>query len=627
MDSDPPLCASSDESSKLLADNIQVAQLQKAKAKKAGEKKKDDAPPSPKKDVSEPTPKDEEPAPAPQENDEKELSDILNATRDSHPENEDAVETPAPAENEPSDSLPNRPSGHGRQPSLSLQSKMRSTSFRRQSSISYVPDASHSPSAVLKSPTLPPLTPDGDTMPDIYRKQALRLEELEKENRRLEKEAQAGESRWRKAEEELEELREAGSEVSALRAHARKGDDEVLRLKMELAALQRQTQLHSKSHRSTSSTVGNGDKDSPPSALLAQLESKNSTIEAMELEISNLRARLMSESSASTTHTEQIVALEEKLSRTENALQKSQTELQDARKALSRASEKAVKEGVDKTSTDTKIRTLDRDLATATTALAEAQKKAEQLEKKLEALGKLHKESEARHQVKVAALERGEREAGVLRAKLASIENETLRLREERDRRKKREAVGDGNEEGLDELEDEERARLERRVRELEGEIFDLRRGFWKQRRQILDSAGDDSTVNERNGAEIGDFDEVDLTGGGSSPNRRKSFASTGQKHSSFSTVLSSGIAAFTNAAPARQGSLDELLEDDDLDAGFDENAFRLAQQEEEARKMVEHVREVKRKLKDWHGWRLDLVDSRRGASGAGVGMGEIFEV
>ncbi len=43
--------------------------------------------------------------------------------------------------------------------------------------------------------------------------------------------------------------------------------------------------------------------------------------------------------------------------------------------------------------------------------------------------------------------------------------------------------------------------------------------------------------------------------------------------------------------------------------------------------KRVEWAREVKRKLRDWKGWRLDLVDSRAGAEGAGVAMGEIFEV
>jgi hypothetical protein len=64
---------------------------------------------------------------------------------------------------------------------------------------------------------------------------------------------------------------------------------------------------------------------------------------------------------------------------------------------------------------------------------------------------------------------------------------------------------------------------------------------------------------------------------------------------------------------------------DDDGDDAFDEHAFARAQQEEEARKMVEHVREVKRGLKQWTGWRLDLVDARR--VGGGVGFGEIFDV
>jgi hypothetical protein len=35
----------------------------------------------------------------------------------------------------------------------------------------------------------------------------------------------------------------------------------------------------------------------------------------------------------------------------------------------------------------------------------------------------------------------------------------------------------------------------------------------------------------------------------------------------------------------------------------------------------MERVREVKRGLKNWEGWRLDLVDGRR------EGFGEIFEI
>jgi len=55
----------------------------------------------------------------------------------------------------------------------------------------------------------------------------------------------------------------------------------------------------------------------------------------------------------------------------------------------------------------------------------------------------------------------------------------------------------------------------------------------------------------------------------------------------------------------------------------FDEDAFRKAQ-EEDARKRIERIKEVKRALKNWEGWRLDLVESRRGG---GEGVGEIFEI
>lgn len=82
-----------------------------------------------------------------------------------------------------------------RQPSLSLQSKMRSSSFRQSSGGPLSPSYGFSP--------------EGDTAPDIHRKQAARIEELEKENKRLVKEASDGERRLKKAEEDLEDLREA----------------------------------------------------------------------------------------------------------------------------------------------------------------------------------------------------------------------------------------------------------------------------------------------------------------------------------------------------------------------------------------------------------------------------------
>ncbi|KAI9368171.1 hypothetical protein BJX61DRAFT_239147 [Aspergillus egyptiacus] len=372
-------------------------------------------------------------------------------------------------------------------------------------------------------------------------------------------------------------------------------------------------------------------------------------MEAMELEISNLRAQI----SAQSAHETQIAALEEKLTRSESALEQAQHELTDTKAALTRASEKAVKEGVEKTSTETLIKSLQREIEELKQEKTEAEKKIDTLEKKLQALTTLHKESETRHQARLRESEKFEQEATVLRKKLAATENENLRLKEEQEAARKRDAgaTGGADDDAIDELEDEERSRLQRRIRELEGEIFDLRRGVWREKRQELQVGPDDFPTHEYSVSNAAStFDDVDLTGGAPEHARRRSMAQMQhhqQQHSSFSTVLSSGLAAFTGGsapfynrgspsashkphahpgAPATRGSL-ELLSEENFDDDFDEAEFARAQAEEEARKRVEWVREIKRQLRDWNGWRLDLVDSRAGAEGAGAGMGEIFEV
>ncbi|KAJ5307860.1 hypothetical protein N7476_008516 [Penicillium atrosanguineum] len=533
--------------------------------------------------------------------------------------------------------------GHTRQPSLSIQSKMRSSSFRKTSVSHGSP--SPSPASTLKSPpqSLPPLTGDGDSVHEVFQKQSTRISELEKDNKRMEKELADATSRWRKTEDQLEDLRESSVDVPELKEQLKKAEEKaasIETLNEEIASLQRQnSQLQSRSNRNNANSTP-GSSDSPPADLMRQLESKSATIEAMELEISNLRAQVTSQSSSNEAHESQLAALEEKITNNQMALERSQRELADTKQALTRASEKAVKEGVDKTSTETLIKTLQREIEELKNEKSEAEKKIETFDKKLQAMGNLHKESESRHQARLRESEKIEKEIAVMRKKLASIENENLRLREERDRIRKREAGGGADDEALDELEDEERQRLERRIRELESENFDLRRGVWQERRQELaghqypeegaESAGD---------AGANAFDDVDLVGGRPDHARRRSMAA--QQHSSFSTVLSSGFAAFTGSgnrsragssnpphphAPATRGSL-ELLSEENLDDEFDEAEFARAQAEEEARKRVEWMRNIKSKLRDWEKWRLDLVDSRAGAEGAGVGMGEIFEV
>jgi hypothetical protein len=125
-------------------------------------------------------------------------------------------EDDAKSTEEPAGELPTTPYSHGRKPSLSVQSKMRSSSFRQSLT---------SPGLNTPGGKAPSFDPEEDTAPEIYRKQAARIEELEKENKRLAKEALDGEKRWKKAEEELEDLREADGSRSDLKVGSQTSGD------------------------------------------------------------------------------------------------------------------------------------------------------------------------------------------------------------------------------------------------------------------------------------------------------------------------------------------------------------------------------------------------------------------
>ena len=83
--------------------------------------------------------------------------------------------------------------------------------------------------------------------------------------------------------------------------------------------------------------------------------------------------------------------MEEKITNNQLALERSQRELADTKQALTRASEKAVKEGVDKTSTETLIKSLQREIEELKNEKSEADKKVETFDKKLQAMANLHK--------------------------------------------------------------------------------------------------------------------------------------------------------------------------------------------------------------------------------------------
>lgn len=486
-----------------------------------------------------------------------------------------------------------RPRHSARQPSVSLQSKLRSASFRHGA-----------------TPTSPAVD---DEFPDIYRKQMARIEELERENQRLAKEAQESQARWQKNEDELEGLRE-----KAVEQPERDSAEEVQKLRSEIDTLRR---------NSKQSASVPKQKDEYVEHLKKEIESKEATISDMQLEISRLRSQVDALTTEGKNENEQIAALQDSLQRSETSNTKLQTELQDTKKALSRASEKAVLDGTERTSKETKIRALERELEEMRAAREASDKRAESLQMKVEAMNKLHRETEQRNGPKLAQADATAKELQMIKAKLEAVEKDNLKLREAR----KHGMSGEGADE-LAELEDEDHKKLERRIRELEGENFDLRRGIWRDKRREMQpnlSLGGD-------GGNADDFDEVDLNGSGATTRKSSTMhppPPSQTRHSGFTQVLNSGLAAFRTSTaspdsqqrPQTRPRNDSLLEEFDDDA-FDEHAFAAAQREEEMKKMVEHVREVKKELKKWQGWRLDLVDLRR-SGGGGAGFGEMFEV
>jgi len=339
----------------------------------------------------------------------------------------------------------------------------------------------------------------------------------------------------------------------------------------------------------------------------SQLASKSSTIESLELEVSNLHNKLTAASNTSTEQLSQIATLENSVARAERASEAASQELADLKANLERASERAEKDGTSKASAETRIAQLETELAAAKRAADEASKRAETLEKKVEALTSLHREADARHQTKIREAEKVEREAKELRTRIMHLSNENSTLKDARDRHRKAEVQGTAD--GVDELEEEERQKLISRIRDLEEEVYELRRGIWRDKRRELQPGIDDSSAG---------FDDVDLYG-----HQGQSRRQTG--HSSLQDVINSGISAFTGVDVRRKSSVTGqkpnlgLMSEDDDEFEFDEDAFKLAQ-EEEAKNRIERVKEIKRGLSAWQGWRVDLVDVR-------AGMGGVFDI
>lgn len=225
----------------------QVAQLQKQKAKKAS-KKASSGEPSKDESTSAETPTKER----------RDDQTIATEEQPEHPEQPEPPKAEAPqpeqAAEPATEPMPDAPTSpgpeplpdegkdlptrtHGRKPSVSAQSRMRSSSFR--SSMSGLPSGI-SP----KSPPLTPLVPDSEQIHEVFRKQAARVEELEKENKRLEKELEEANARRQRLEEQLEDLREANTEVVELKDRLERAEKQVAEME-QLVSRRRQREKES----------------------------------------------------------------------------------------------------------------------------------------------------------------------------------------------------------------------------------------------------------------------------------------------------------------------------------------------------------------------------------------------
>ncbi|KAK4634133.1 hypothetical protein CLAFUW4_01752 [Fulvia fulva] len=419
--------------------------------------------------------------------------------------------------------------------------------------------------------------------------QTARVEELEKENKALKEQHEQESTRLTKAEDELDSLREGNSKLAELRSKAKEADS----LKTELAAVQRQLSQAQQAAKGPARRQSGATPD-----ISEQLASKTSTIESLELDMSNLRNKITTLETTISERDASIKDLGDRVEASDAATDSAKKELDALKVSIAFPSDETKAANEDPEALTKRITVLESDLRSANSNLEAAAQRASSLEQKIEALTKLHKETTAASQGK-------DKELNDLRSQLKH--------------RSRPSHVHDTSDFDLAEEETETGA-LAARVRALEAENFDLRRGVWRDQRAALQPGMEDRDPGSVN------YEDVDLNGPYSPGGGHR--GGLPRQTSTFQDVITSGISAFTGraretVAPRDRAESMGLMSDDD---GFDEEAFRLAQ-EEEAKRRIERIKEVKRGLDQWKGWRVDTADMRRNGLGPGRDVGPVFEV
>jgi len=462
------------------------------------------------------------------------------------------------------------PAGSASEP---LQSRERSKSFRQSA----------------------PVAPSANG--DVSEANLNRIKELEQGNQALTSQQEDGAAKLAKAEEEIEGLRNDTSDLAALKAKAADAD----RLQSELASTQKsllQAQQAAKGPNRRASA--------PSTEISEQLASKTSTIESLELELSNLRNQLSTVQASASEHEASTKEIEDRALAAETATSSVQQELDALKISMVFPSDDTKAANENPEALTKRITVLESDLRTANSNLDAAATRATSLEQKIAALTKLHRDAISTSQAK---------------------DRDVTELRNQLKRRDRPSHIRDASEFELADDETETGA-LQARIRALEAENFDLRRNVWRDKRAEMQPSIEDDHPSP------GPYEDVDLGASFSGSLSRK--GSAPRQTSTLQDVISSGITAFAGlprefskvsgygASPRPRKQSLALLSEDGGD--IDPEAFRLAQ-EEQARQRIERVKEVKRGLEKWKGWRLDLTESRRHGIAGGKECGPVFEL
>ncbi|KAF8545366.1 hypothetical protein BDD12DRAFT_871648 [Trichophaea hybrida] len=505
-------------------------------------------------------------------------------------EPEESAPSPAPEVESPKSATPPPPTGspspiHAR--TASIQARRTSASHYRRPSINA--------SDLLRSTNKSPLSPTD--VPDIYYRQAETISTLTTENEKLSEEVEKFRTREKrlseieaekdKLQEQLaevrEELRGVKGRIDGAEQGKKTSEEEMEKmarpLKSELATLHRQTSHLSSQVSAKDKTIAELRLTSSGSSNSQDRESltaKEDQIENMEIDLNKLRNEL--------ERTQKSLALaESSLNAKETAYDALKEELSNAQRDLESVNSKISEEVARCSTLDSQLLAAQKDLETAKADIKKKNASIASLDKDYYTLKTMYRDAESKSQESSRLAISKSREVQDLEDSLAEekrkanqleAEREDFRIKLERALRENRRLTGAfaADDEAVDELEDLERTRLRERIRILEEELDAEKKHHNPQHPQT--------------------------------------------RQTRTMSMLSEGSFLSDDA------DFGEMMKNEMLAARQKEEAAAEERKRAEMERL-ERIREVKRGLEKWKGWRVDLTL----VGGSAYGLGEMFEV